>query len=162
MISLIAAIGQNRELGANNDLMWRLRDDMKLFMNTTTGHVVIMGRKSYEAMNGALKNRTNVVITRNESFNPDDAEVFHDIESAIKAYNKPDEEIFIIGGGQIYEQTMDIADRLYITYVHSDFPQAEVFFPEYDVNKYNVIEEFSHPQDERNEYSFTFKLYERK
>ncbi len=161
MISLIAAIGKNNEIGANNELMWRLRDDMKLFMDKTMNHVVIMGRKSYESLGSALKNRTNVVITRNKDFHPEDVIVYNSLNDALEHYNKGDEEIFVIGGGEIYKQSLKDADRLYISYVNAAFPEAEVFFPPFDTSLFKVIDEFHHEADDRNEYDFTFKLYER-
>lgn len=161
MISLIAAIGKNNEIGANNQLMWKLKDDMKLFMNETMYHVVIMGRKSYESMGGPLRNRRNVVITRNKDFQPEGVMVFNNLDAALDHFDSADEEIFVIGGGDIYEQVMDRANRLYITHVDASFPQAEVFFPEFDPADYQVLREIRQNADERNEYDYTFRLYQK-
>lgn len=144
IISMIAAIGANRELGANNDLPWgrALPTDMQRFRNKTRGHVVIMGKKTFESMqNKPLPNRVNIVITR-EDFKADGVIVVHSIEDAIEEAKKSEkEEIFVIGGGKIFELAMLYADKLYLTLINTSFPQANVFFPPYPDFKKEVFRE---------------------
>lgn len=157
-ISIIAAIGRNRELGKNNRLLWSLPEDMKRFKEKTLNHPVIMGRKTFESIGRALPNRTNIVVTRDRSYTASGAEVFHDIGDAINfAKTKDKEEVFIIGGGEIYSQALIFADKLYLTIVDADFPQADAFFPEYPEFTKIVFEKKS----KNKEYSYTFLELER-
>lgn len=133
MISAIAAIGKNREIGKNNELLWKIPEDTKYFRDTTSGHPVIMGRKTWESMHSrALPNRTNIVVTRNPDFKAEGAIAVTSVESAIaQAKGHPgDDEIFIIGGAEIYKLALPLTDRLYITMVNGTF-DADAFFPEY-------------------------------
>src|SRR3989338_1558698 len=117
ILSLIAAIGKNNELGKNNTLLFHLPADMKFFRDTTRGHAVIMGRKTFESLPGILPNRRNVIITRDQNYKKEGIEVVHSIEEAVNLFNNPPaggEEVFIIGGAEIYKQAMPIADKLYI------------------------------------------------
>lgn len=139
-ISLIAAIGSNRELGKNNKLLWHIPEDMKRFKNLTTNHVVIMGRKTFQSIGKPLPNRTNIVITRDPSFVCQNCVVCHSLEDALKRGGEIEkEEIFIIGGGQIYKQALNLADKLYLTIVEGDF-DADTFFPDYSEFKKVVYE----------------------
>lgn len=131
IISIIAAIGENRELGKNNKLLWHIPEDFKRFKELTTGHPVVMGRKTYESIGRSLPNRVNIIITRDRNFQTKDRLVTHSLEEAIKAAKTKDEnKIFIIGGGQIYKQAINIADKLYLTIVKGKF-EADTFFPDY-------------------------------
>jgi len=133
-ISIIAAIGKNNELGKGNDLIWHFKDDMKFFKETTTGSTVIMGRKTFESLPKALPNRRNIVISRSRNYSPEGALVVSDIK---KALNEADsDEVFIIGGGTIYKEFLPLADKLYLTEIDAECPDAEVFFPEFDKKKY--------------------------
>src|SRR3990167_9676374 len=116
MISLIAAIGKNNELGKGNTLLWHMPADMKFFREKTKGHPVIMGRKTFESLSGPLPNRKNIVITRDKTYLRHGVDVVHSLDEATNLFKK-DEEIFVIGGAEIYKQAMNIADRLYITHV---------------------------------------------
>ncbi len=139
MISIIAAIGKNRELGKNNQLLWRIPKDLKRFKKITQGHVVIMGRKTFESLAiKPLPNRINVVITRDKNFYYPDVLVYNDFYQAIDDLKDKDEEIFIIGGESIYKQAINIADKLYLTVIDKDFPGADVYFPEYE-NKFKIV-----------------------
>lgn len=131
-ISIIAAIGQNRELGKNNKLLWDIPEDMEHFRSITKGHAVIMGRKTYESIGHALPQRPNIIITNDPSFTtPDDCFIVHSLEEAIHVgKTKEEQELFIIGGATIYKQAIDIADKLYLTIVHASF-DADAFFPDY-------------------------------
>jgi dihydrofolate reductase len=167
-IILIAAIGKNRELGKNNDLLWRLKSDMNFFKSTTSGHWVIMGRKSWESLPPRfrpLPNRTNCVVSRNADLSADGAHVFSNLQSAIdKARNSQAEKIFIIGGAQIYHQSLteNLVDEMLLTHVDASFDDADVFFPEIE-KSYWETEEIGHfEKDENNEYSGTFIQYRKK
>ena len=130
-ISIIAAIGKNRELGKDNRLLWHISEDLKRFKKLTTGHPIIMGRKTFDSIGRVLPDRVNVVVTRDESFKQDDALVCHSLKDAIeKAETIENDEIFIIGGGQIFEQIIKFADRLYLTIVEGEY-EADTFFPDY-------------------------------
>ena len=162
MISIIVAIAKNGAIGANNDLLWRLPNDMKRFRELTTGHTVIMGRKTFESLpKGALPNRTNVVITRNEGVSFENCEIFNDLKTAIDKHNN-EKEIFIIGGANIYEQAMKFADKLYVTYVHHSFGNADVFFPEISKDEWIIIDNKDLGQDEKHFYDYSFKTYIKK
>ncbi|WP_196890857.1 dihydrofolate reductase [Aureivirga marina] len=161
MITLIAAIGKNNELGKDNQLIWKLSTDLKRFKNLTTGHVVIMGRKTYESMNKPLPNRTNIVITRNPNFKAEGCIIVSNIEEALKEAEKYDENPYIVGGGEIYRLSMDIADVLEITHVHHSF-DADAFFPEISLNDWEAVFEEDHVADAKNEYDFSFITYQKK
>ena len=132
-LSIIAAIGENRELGKNNTLLWDIPEDMNHFRTITRGHTVIMGRKTYESIGHALPGRVNIVITRDISFTtPDGCFIVHSLEEAIKlGKEKEQTEVFIIGGANIYAQAIDLADKLYLTIIHHAFPEVDTFFPKY-------------------------------
>ena len=162
MISIIVAIGENRAIGANNDLLWKLPNDMKRFKELTTGHTIIMGRKTFESLpKGALPNRTNVVITRNTDASFDNCETFNDLKAAIDKHSD-EKEIFIIGGAKIYEQAIIFADKLYVTNVHHSFENADVFFPEIDENVWVTIESEEFQSDEKHIYPYTLITYIKK
>ncbi len=135
MISIIAAVGQNLELGYKNDLIWRVKGDLQNFKAITEGHAVVMGQKTYESMGRPLPGRRNVVITWDKEFAPDGVTVVYSIDEAISVLD-PDEESFIIGGGSIYRQFLPLADRLYLTEVEASFPDADTYFPEFDKSLY--------------------------
>lgn len=133
MLSLIAAIGKNRELGKDNKLLWHIPGDLPRFKILTTGHPVIMGRKTYESMGKPLPERTNIVISKNPSFHPEGVIVVTSLEDAVTAARSAtgSEEIFVIGGGAVYGQAIGLAQRLYLTIVDKEAP-ADTFFPAYD------------------------------
>jgi dihydrofolate reductase len=134
MFSIIAAIGKKRELGKGGDLVFHLKDDMKFFRETTTGHKIVMGRKTWESLPGKLNNRTNIVISSHGITNAD--EHYSSITDFIKKYENTDEEIFIIGGASIYDAFLPYADNLYLTEIDSTV-DADVFFPEFDKSNYS-------------------------
>lgn len=160
MIILIAAVAENNALGKNNDLLWHLPDDFKHFKETTSGHRIIMGRKTFESFPKPLPNRTHIIITRQKDYHYDGCIVVQDLEGAISACPK-EEDIYIIGGGEIYKQSISIADKLEITRVHHAF-DADVFFPEIDIEKWVLISELFHPKDEKHSFAFTFQTFIRK
>jgi len=152
MISIIAAIGLNNELGYGNDLLWRIPSDMKRFKEKTAGHPVIMGRKTYESIGRLLPNRTNVIITRDKDLKVDGATIVGSLEEALEQAQGADEEIFIIGGAQIYSLGLPHADKLYITKINSQNPVADVFFPDYSEFTKVVFQEAHN--DDGLEYEF--------
>ena len=160
MITLIAAAGENNELGKDNDLVWHLPDDFKRFKNLTTGHHIIMGRKTFESFPKPLPNRTHLVITRNKEYQKEGAVVVHSLDEALlKAQNDP--QPFVIGGGEIYKLAIDTADKIELTRVHGTF-EADTYFPEIDMDKWQLISEVKHEKDEKHNYSFSYLTYERK
>jgi|SRR3989344_1612299 len=161
MISLIAAIGKNNELGKGNDLLWRLPADQKFFRETTSLHTVVMGRKTFESIGRPLSNRRNVVITRDANYKKEGVEIVHSLAGALDLFPDPKEEIFIIGGAEIYKETMPIADRLYITHIDAENREATAFFPEIIPVVWNEVSHEEHQPDEKNPLAYTFSVYER-
>ena len=161
MITIIAAIGKNNELGKDNQLLWHLPEDLKYFKKMTLEHPIIMGRKTYESLGKPLPNRTNIVVSRKEDWFEEGILIVPSIKDAIKHAKKINEQIFIIGGGNIYEQTIDLADCLKITQV--DFQtKADAFFPKIDENIWQKTDEIHHPKDEKHAYDFSFQTWERR
>ena len=160
MITLIAAVAQNNALGKDNQLLWHLPNDFKRFKNITSNHFIIMGRKTFESFPKLLPNRTHVIITRQKNYSPENCIVVDSLPKAI-AVCPPAEELFIIGGGEIYNQSIEIADKLDITRVHHTF-EADTFFPEIDLNKWKLTSAELHPKDEKHPFDFTFQTYLRK
>ncbi len=160
MISLIAAVGKNNELGANNSLLWHLPADMEHFRNTTRGHTVIMGRKTFESIGKALPNRRNIVITRNPDYKSEDIEIVNTPKEALDMVDG-NEEVFVIGGREIYEQCMETANKLYITHVDADFKDSDAFFPTIDIAKWKKVKSAFHAKDADNPYDIEFAEYER-
>ena len=160
MISLIVAMGKNREIGKENQLLWHLPKDLKHFKDLTSGHPIIMGRKTYESIGKPLPNRTNIVISRKNDWFEEGILIVGSIKEAVKFAKKIDEEVFIIGGGNIYEQTVDLADKLEVTLVDAVL-DADTFFPKIDEKVWQKTEEECHQKDEKNEFDFCFQTFER-
>lgn len=160
-VSLIAAVGENLELGADNGLLWHLPDDFAWFVHHTKGHPVIMGRKTMESLGKPLKNRRNLVVSRSSEPMPEGFETFGSISDAIESAKLTEAvELFIIGGGEIYKQSIDLSDRLYITRVHAAFPSADTFFPAWDAS-WNIAYFRHHPADEKHQFNFDFIILKR-
>lgn len=160
-ISIIVAISENRAIGINNQIPWYLPADLKYFKKTTLGHHILMGRKSYLSIGKPLPKRTNLVLTRNPFFTATGITVIHNLEEGIEiARSSGEEELFIIGGGDIYRQSIDLVDRLYITEVDIQ-TEGDTFFPEIDLNKWDLISEDYHLADDRNKWNYCFKIYHR-
>jgi dihydrofolate reductase len=150
IISMIAAIGKNRELGKDNKLLWHLKEDFQRFKNLTSGNVVIMGRKTYDSLpekNKPLPNRINIIISRNKSWSPLGSYVYNSLEEAILEAKKFNKEIFIIGGASVYEQGIKYADKLYLTVIDKEYPDADAFFPDYPEFKKIIFEEKHQEKD---------------
>lgn len=161
VISHIVAVSRNFVIGKNNSLPWRMPADMRYFHKVTDGHIVIMGRKNYEANGKALKNRTNIVITRNNAFRPDDALVTHDIDKALEiARSDHPEEVFIVGGGEIYKQTLDRADRIYITVIETEV-EGDAHYPKIDFSDYTIVSRIHKKADQQNPYDHTYYILEK-
>jgi dihydrofolate reductase len=160
MVTMVVAMGEKNEIGFDNQLLWHLPKDLKHFKEITSGHPVIMGRKTYESIGKALPNRTNIVVSRQKDWFEEGILIVGSIKEAVKFAKKIDEEMFIIGGGNIYEQTMDIADKLEITLVKADL-EADTFFPKIDKKIWTKTSEICHEKDEKNQYDFCFQTFER-
>lgn len=157
---MIWAMDRNRLIGANNAMPWHLPNDLAYFMRTTKGHTVMMGRKTFESLNRTpLKNRHNIVITRDREYLAEGCTVMHSLEEAIEACG--DEEVFVIGGAQIYEQAYPYADKLYITQINHAF-KGDSWFPQFDLSDWTLISSREGTVDERNKYPHTFQIYVRK
>ena len=163
MISIIVAVSENNVIGKNNALIWRLPADMKFFKEKTTGHCVITGRKNYDSIPEQfrpLPGRKNIVVTRQKSYEAPGSLVVGSIEQALDEAKKTgDDEVFIIGGAEIYNQTLNIANKIYLTRIHDSF-EGDAFFPELDFNKWKLIESVFVKADEKNKYDFTFETYQ--
>jgi dihydrofolate reductase len=156
-LTLIAAIDENRVLGKDNQLIWHLPEDLKRFKRLTTGHAIIMGRKTFESLPKALPNRHNIVITRNHEVNQEGVTVCHSLQEAIEQAGN-DEQPFVIGGGQIYEQALGMAAVIELTKIHAQF-EGDVFFPEINPLEWNIEkEEFI----ENKEFDYSFITYSKK
>jgi len=160
MITVIAAVAENNALGKENQLLWHLPDDFKRFKTLTSGHYIIMGRKTFESFPKPLPNRTHVIISRQADYQPEGCIVVNSLEQAIQACPKT-EEVFIIGGGEIYRQSIAVADKLDLTKVHAAF-EADTYFPEVNLSQWQLVFEEYHPKDERHDFAFTFQTYSRK
>jgi dihydrofolate reductase len=158
MISIIVATAENGVIGKDNQLLWRLSADLKQFRVLTTGHSIIMGRKTFESIGKPLPNRTNIVISRQSNFDfPEGILQANSLEKAIEmAQNAAgSEEIFIIGGGNVYKQALAITDKIYLTEVKANI-EGDAFFPKLNENDWKEISRISHAKDEKNEYDFDF------
>ena len=157
-ITIIVAAAENDAIGKNNDLIWSLPDDLKRFKRLTSGHCIIMGRKTFDSFPGLLPNRKHIVISKkSKSYFPEEVIAVNNFKDAIKATNE-DENPFIIGGGQIYNIAMKYCDIIELTRVHEEF-EADTFFPKINEDEWQLINEEKHEMDERHEYSFTYKTY---
>lgn len=158
-ISIIVAVAENNVIGKDNSLIWHLPADMKFFKEKTLGHCVITGRKNYESIPEKfrpLPGRTNIIITRQKNYNAPGAIVVGSIEEAIKrAKETNDKEIFIIGGAEIFKQTLDLTDKIYYTKIHHSF-EGDTFFPEIDLKTWKEAARTDHNADEKNKYKYSF------
>ncbi|MBS9462351.1 dihydrofolate reductase [Flagellimonas sp. 389] len=160
-LTIIAAAGENNALGINNDLPWHLPDDFKRFKALTTGHKIIMGRKTLESFPKALPNREHIVITRDKAYTPKfPCTLVHSITDAI-ALTANTQQAFIIGGGEIYKQAMEFATTIELTRIHASF-EADTFFPEIDESIWALVKKEHHPKDEKHNYEFTYLTYSKR
>ena len=161
MLSIIVAISENNAIGKAGDLLCYLPDDLKHFKALTTGATVVMGKKTFFSLpRRPLPNRRNIVLTRDGSFTYENTEVAHSIEELQKMLTA-DENVFIIGGGEVYKQFMPLAEELQITHIHHNWEDADTFFPEIDSTIWQCVNEERHEADEKHAYAFTFATYKR-
>lgn len=161
IISIVAALADDYAIGYKKKLPWNLPADMKHFKNLTTGHTVVMGKRTFESLpNGPLPNRTNIVLTTMLSEGVVEGYFEADsLEDALELCSNA-EQVFVIGGAAVYQQCMDSVDSMYLTWVHGDF-KADTYFPEIDFSKWKEVSREDHPADEKNEYPYSFSVYER-
>lgn len=160
IISMIVAAAENNVIGKNNELVWHMPADFKYFKEKTKGHIIIMGRKTFESLGKPLKYRTNVVVTRNEHFRPKGTEVFRSLDEAIAwSARQEDNEVFIIGGASIYKQAMKDAHRIYLTRIHQSF-EGDTYFPEMG-KEWKLVSEEMHQADENNPHDYSFRVFEK-
>ena len=161
MLTIIAAVSENNALGKDNQLVWHLPDDFKRFKTLTSGHYIIMGRKTFESFPKPLPNRTHIIITRQPDYQaPEGCIVVSSLEKAMELC-PANEEAFVIGGGEIYQQALDVVDKIDVTRVHTTL-DADTFFPEIDTNIWKLVFEEFHPKDEKHAFDFTFLTYVRR
>lgn len=162
IVSIIVAVAKNGVIGKDNKLPWKLSGDLRHFKQLTLGHHVIMGRKSFDAVGKPLEGRVNIVISRNRGLRLDGALVMHSVKEAIHFCEEVKElEAFVIGGAEIVKQALPLADKMYLTHIDAE-PQGDTFFPEWNAGDWKVISETEHDADEKNQYPFTIKVYQRK
>lgn len=155
-LSLIVATDQENGIGKNNQLLWHLPNDLKFFKKTTSGHTIIMGRKTFDSIGKALPNRRNIVITRQKDLAIENVEVFNSLEQAIATCNNED-QYFVIGGGEIYKQALPLANNLYLTKVKHTF-NADTFFPNIPALEWQVVFKEVHQKDEKHQYDYSFLI----
>lgn len=159
MISIIAAMDENRLIGSNNDLPWHLPADLQRVKQLTTGHAIILGRKNYESIGRPLPNRKNIVITTNPDYEAPGCVVVNSIDAAIEAAGEDD--IYIFGGARIYAQMFGLAERMYLTLIHATF-DGDTWFPEYNTDDWEVLDRQDFTADDRNQYDYSFLTLEKK
>lgn len=160
MVTIIAAVGRNKALGKNNDLIWHLPADLRRFKEVTRGHHVIMGRKTFESLGKPLPHRTNIIVSRNSNYKADGCVVVGSLEEALKEAQS-DPNPYILGGAQIYEQALEVADRMDLTLVHEDF-EADAFFPDFSDENWEETGRQDFKKDEKNPYDYSFVQYKKK
>jgi dihydrofolate reductase len=161
-VTLMAALAENRVIGRDNTLPWNLPADLARFKQRTEGHVVIMGRRTFESVGRPLPNRRSIVITRKRDYHPPGAEIARSLEEALeRARESKQDEVFILGGAEVYALALPEVDRLELTIVHAEV-SGDTFFPECDLSEWTLIDEQRHEADDRHAYAFSFRTYERK
>ncbi len=168
ILSIIVAVNESGGISLENRIPWKLVDDLQRFKRITMGHHLIMGRKTFEAIGHLLPGRATIIMSRNAEFQPEvtcekpDCQVVHSLQEALRlAENDGEDEVFIIGGGEVYAEAIPLADRIYFTRVHMSGP-TDVFFPELNKRDWAVLNSSYQPADDKNQYSSTFHLLERK
>lgn len=161
LLSLIVAASENNVIGKDNAIPWHLPDDLKFFRKKTEGHPIIMGRKCYESIGRPLPNRRNIIVTRDQTYEAPGCEISSSLDEAIMFAGKDhSDEIFVIGGGEIYTQALPFANRIYMTRVHAE-TEGDIFFPKIDSNLWRETERTEHPADDTHAFAFTFQTLER-
>jgi dihydrofolate reductase len=161
IISLLVAMDENRGIGIDNGLPWRISTDLKRFKALTMGHHLVMGRKTYESIGKPLAGRTMIVVTRNPAYRASGCRIAHSVAEALSVAEASGEtEVFVIGGGEIFSQTIDTADRIYLSRVHAQVI-ADTFFPEIDESQWERVETVDYPVSDRDQYAHTYCILER-
>ncbi|MGO4500534.1 dihydrofolate reductase [Paenibacillus sp. 2RAB27] len=157
-ISFIFAMDRNRAIGVNNKLPWHLPGDLKFFKNVTMGHPILMGRKTYESIGKPLPGRRNVILTQNSAYQAEGCEVIHSVDEAIDAFR--DQELFVIGGAEIFKLFASHVNRMYITYIEDEF-EADTFMSDLDLSNWTLVSSEQGERNEKNPYEYYFRIYER-
>jgi dihydrofolate reductase len=160
-VNIIVAIGENRAIGKNNQLLWHMPADLKFFKQTTSGNTVIMGRKTFDSVGRPLPNRRNIVITRNTDLKIEGVEVVNSLDEALKITKTEENDVFIVGGAEIYKQAIAKTNKIFLTTVHHNF-EADTFFPEINQTEWETISEENFNADEKNKYNYTITVLKRK
>jgi dihydrofolate reductase len=158
-LSLIVAVSENGVIGKSGDLPWHLSADLRRFKRLTIGHHILMGRKTYESIGRPLPGRTSIILTRDKTFRAEGCRTASSLDEAVKIAAE-DRELFVIGGQQIYSLSLPVVDRIYWTQVHAEL-DGDTFFPEIDWDAWRMIEDQRHAADEKNQFEFSFRVYER-
>ena len=163
MISLIWAMDENRVIGHYNKLPWHLPEDLKFFKRVTMGHPIAMGRKTHESIGKPLPGRENIIITRDRKFKSEGCTILHSVEELLDYTSKmhPEEEVFVIGGAEIFKEIISHADRLYLTMIHHQF-EGDTFFPVFHIDEWELESRQNGVKDEKNPYEYEFLIYKRK
>ncbi|KPJ67701.1 MAG: hypothetical protein AMJ43_03440 [Coxiella sp. DG_40] len=159
-ISIIAGMADDRLIGVDNRLPWHLSADLRRFKAITMGKPIVMGRKTHESIGKPLPGRRNIVISRDEDFKSAGCEVYHSLQEAFEAL-KESEEVMIIGGAEIYKQTLPLANKMYLTFIHHHF-EGDKYFPKWNAEEWREVEHADYPADEKNPYPYSFVTLERK
>ncbi|MEH7381894.1 dihydrofolate reductase [Bacillus sp. JJ1533] len=160
MISLLLAMDKNQLIGKDNDLPWRLPADLAYFKRVTMGHPIIMGRKTYDSIGRPLPGRENIIVTRDTSYKAEGCKVIHSIDEIVEMSKETDQELFVIGGAEIFKEILPYSERLYITEIDEEF-EGDTYFPVFDKAKWKVISKEKGIKDEKNPYEYTFLVYEK-
>lgn len=161
MLSIIVAFDRNRTIGKDNQLPWHLPRDLANFKKVTMGHPIVMGRKTYESIGRPLPGRENIILTRNRSYEADGCKIIHTIDDLRQIKQQYNDELFILGGAEIFKEVLPEVDRLYVTYIDAEFV-GDTFFPEVDLNEWKEISREKGIKDENNPYDYEFIVYERR
>jgi dihydrofolate reductase len=158
-ISFIFAMDRNRAIGVNNTLPWHLPGDLKFFKSVTMGHPILMGRKTYESIGKPLPGRRNIILTQNPEFQAEGCEVIHSVQEAVDEFH--DQELFVIGGAEIFRLFTSVVDRMYITHIEHEF-EADTFMTELDLSEWTLVSSEQGERNEKNPYEYYFRIYQRK
>ncbi|MDP4083540.1 MAG: dihydrofolate reductase [Bacillota bacterium] len=161
MISYIVAMDENRVIGKENQLPWRLPEDLKFFKRVTMGHPVAMGRKTFESIGRKLPGRENMIITRNREFQCEDCTIFYSVQDFVEDSKRRNEEVFVIGGAEIFKESFPFVDRLYITHIHERF-SGDTFFPEFNIQEWMLQSCEKGPKNEQNPFDYEFCIYNKR
>jgi dihydrofolate reductase len=160
MISFIVAMDENRVIGKDNQLPWRLPEDLKFFKRVTMGHPIAMGRKTHESIGRILPGRENIIITRQSAYQCEGCTVFYSVEQFVNYCGEQEDEIFVIGGAEIFKETFAFADRLYLTFIHESFA-GDTYFPNFELSEWELTSCEQGLKDEKNPYDYEFRIYDR-